>query len=131
MGASIWEKLFPVHIINWTIKRTARDSEEVVSENIIDQVNPNFYMDNFLSSHSSIGRLPTVGNTIFKVLLIGGFRLTRWLFNDKSFLYTFTILRNISKDFRKSGTESQSARCRYLKELQNRPTVNQTYPCSI
>ena len=131
VGTSIQEKLFPVHITNWPIKRTARDSEEVESENIIDQINPNFYMDHFLSSHSSIGRLPTIANTIFKVLVIGGFRLTRWLLNDKSFLDTFTILSNISKDFRKSRTERQSASCSYLIELQNRPTINQTYPCSI
>ena len=70
------------------MKRTARHSEEVICENIIDQINRNFYMDDFLHSHSSIERLSTTTKTIIKVLSNGGFRLTKWLSNNKSFLDT-------------------------------------------
>ena len=73
-------------IANWKLKRTARDSEEVIRENIIDQINSNFYMDDFLSSHSSIERLSATANVIIKVLSNGGFRLKKWLSNNKSFL---------------------------------------------
>ena len=45
-------------------------------------------MDDFLSSHSSIERLSTTAKIIIKVLSNGGFRLTKWLSNDKSFLDT-------------------------------------------
>ena len=45
-------------------------------------------MDDFLSSHSSIERLSTTAKMIIKVLSNGGFRLTKWLSNDKSFLDT-------------------------------------------
>ena len=45
-------------------------------------------MDDFLSSHSSIERLSTTAKTIIKVLSNGGFRLTKWLSNNKSFLDT-------------------------------------------
>ena len=69
------------------MKRTARDREEVIRENIIDQINRNFYMDDFLSSHSSLERLSTTTKTIIKVLS-NGFRLTKWLSNDRSFLDT-------------------------------------------
>ena len=75
-------------IVNWTLRRTARHSEEVICENIIDQINRYFYMDDFLSSHSSIERLSTTTKTIIKVLSNGGFRLTKWLSNNKSFLDT-------------------------------------------
>ena len=45
-------------------------------------------MNDFLISHSSIERLSAAANTIIKVLSNGGFRLTKWLFNGKSFLDT-------------------------------------------
>ena len=72
---------------NWRLKKTARDNE-VVSENIIDQINRNRDMNDFLSSHSSIERLSTTAKTIIKVLSNGGFGLAKWLSNDKSFLGT-------------------------------------------
>ena len=53
-------------IANWTLKRTARHSEEVICENIIDQINRNFYMDDFLSSHSSIERWSTTAKQLSK-----------------------------------------------------------------
>ena len=59
------------------LKKTTRDSEEVVSENIIDQINRNFYMDDFSISHSSIARLSTTAKTITKELSNGCFRLTK------------------------------------------------------
>ena len=40
----------------------------------------------FLSSDSSTERLSTTAKTIIQVLLNGGLRLAKWLFNDKSFL---------------------------------------------
>ena len=45
-------------------------------------------MNDFLISHSSIERLSATANTIIKVLSNGGFRLTKCLFNGKSFLDT-------------------------------------------
>ena len=77
-------------IAKWTLKRTARHSEEVIDQSIIDQINRNFYLDDFLSSHSSIERLSTTAKTIIKVLSNGGFRLTKWLSNNKSFLDTLS-----------------------------------------
>ena len=50
---------------------------EVVSENIIDQINQHFYMDNFLSFHSRIERLSSTAKIIIKVLSNGSFRLTK------------------------------------------------------
>ena len=46
---SIGKNWFPMHSQLDIEKETARDSEEVICENIIDQINCNFYMDNFLS----------------------------------------------------------------------------------
>ena len=82
----VFGKIDSLCIANWKLKRTARDSEEVIRENIIDQINSNFYMDDFLSSHSSIERLSATANVIIKVLSNGGFRLKKWLSNNKSFL---------------------------------------------
>ena len=55
-------------IAKWTLEGTARDSK-VVSENIIDQINLNFYMDDFLSSHSSIGRLSTIAKNNYQSII--------------------------------------------------------------
>ena len=77
MCIQVFGKIDSPCIANWTLKRTARDSEEVIRENIIDQINRNFYMDDFLSSHSSIERLSSTAKTIIKVLSNGGFRLTK------------------------------------------------------
>ena len=88
MCVQVFGKMDSSCIANRTLKRTARDSEKVVIENIIDQINRNFYMDDFLSSHSSIERLSSTAKTIIEVLSNGGFRLTKWLSNNKSFLDT-------------------------------------------
>ena len=92
MCIQVFRKIDSPCIAYWTLKRTARDSEEVIRENIIDQINRNFYMGDFLSSHSSIDRLSTTAKAIIKVLSNGGFRLAKWLSNDKSFLDTLPYL---------------------------------------
>ena len=51
MCLQIFKKIDSPCIANWTLKRTARDSEEIVSENIIEQINLNFYIDDILSAH--------------------------------------------------------------------------------
>ena len=81
MCVQVFGKIDSPWIANWTLKRTARDSEETESDNIIDQINRNFY--DFLSLHSSIERLSTTTKTIIKVLSNGGFRFSRWLSKDK------------------------------------------------
>ena len=44
MCVQVFGKIDSPCIANWTLKRTARDSEEAIRENIIDQINRNFYM---------------------------------------------------------------------------------------
>ena len=88
MCIQVFGKIDSLCIVNWTLKKTARDSEEVIRENIIDQINHHFYMDDFLRSHSSIERLSTTTKTIINALANGGFRLTKRLSNNKSFLDT-------------------------------------------
>ena len=49
-------------------------------------------MDDFLSSCSSTERFSSTAKTIIKVLLNGGFRLIKWLSNNKSFNDTLPYL---------------------------------------
>ena len=49
------------------------------------------------NSHSSIERLSSTAKTIIKVLSNGGFRLTKWLSNEKSFLDTLSYSEISSK----------------------------------
>ena len=86
MCVQVFGKIDSPCIANWALKGTARDSEEVIRENIIDQINRKIYMDDFLSLHSSIERLSTTAKAIIKVLSNGAFRLKKRLSNDKSFL---------------------------------------------
>ena len=44
--AQVFGKIDSSYIANWKLKRTTRDSEELVSENIIDKINQNFHMGN-------------------------------------------------------------------------------------
>ena len=54
-------------------------------------------MEYFSSSHSSIERLSSTAKTIIKVLLNCGFKFTKWLSNDKSFLDTLPYSEIFSK----------------------------------
>ena len=42
----VFGKIDSSYIANWKLKRATRDSEELVSENIIDKINQNVHMDN-------------------------------------------------------------------------------------
>ena len=42
----VFGKIDSLYIANWKLKRTTRDNEELVSENIIDKINQNFHMGN-------------------------------------------------------------------------------------
>ena len=57
MCVQVFGKINSPCIANWTLKKTAKDSQEVIRENIIDQINRNFYMDDYLNSNSRIERL--------------------------------------------------------------------------
>ena len=80
MLTSIPKNQFPVYN-DLDIKNYSK-RQKVVSENIINQINLNFYVDGFVNSHSSTERL------LSKVLSSGDFRLIKWLSNNKLFLDT-------------------------------------------
>ena len=89
MLTSIPKNQFPVYN-DLDIKNYSK-RQKVVSENIINQINLNFYVDGFVNSDSSTERL------LSKVLSSGDFRLTKWLSNNKLFLDTLPCSKTSPK----------------------------------
>ena len=71
---------------------------EVVSENITDQINQHFYMDDFLSFHSRTERLSSTAKIIIKLLSNSSFRLTKVAIQWQIILRHSEIFPKISKN---------------------------------
>lgn len=71
---------------NFALKRTADDNSHEFSDEVIECVRRNFYVDDFLKSVSSPDRAVELIKDITSLLTRGGFRLTKWLCNNREVL---------------------------------------------
>ena len=71
---------------SYALKRTASDNQQEFSEEIIATLNRNFYVDDCLKSLPSIEEAVHVVEELPKLLSRGGFRLTKWLSNEREVL---------------------------------------------
>ena len=63
------------------LRRTAEDNISEFSEDVVNTVKRNFYVDDFLKSVRSVGNAVQVVNQLREILSRGSFRLTKWSCN--------------------------------------------------
>ena len=68
------------------IKRIASDQSNEYPVNIINTIHENFHMDDYLDCFSSEERAIDTIQKVISILSNGGFRLTKWLSNNKNIL---------------------------------------------
>ena len=71
---------------NWVIKRKASDQFNKYRVNIINTIHESFNMDDYLDCFSSEERAIDIIQKVISILSNGGFRLTKWLSNNKNIL---------------------------------------------
>ena len=86
MTVHIFGKIDSPCIANWVIKRTASDQSNEYPVDIINTIHENFYMDDYLDCFSSEERAIDTIQKVISILSNGGFRLTKWLSNNKNIL---------------------------------------------
>ena len=105
----------------WTLQKIARDND-VVNENIIDQINRNFDMDDFFKFRFQYRKIVNYRKNNYPSIIEWWFEIGKVAIPWQIIFRRITILRSILKDFRKSSTNRKSTR--YLMELRNRLAIN-------
>ena len=68
---------------NYAIQQTAKDNAHMYSDEVVQMVAENFYMDDCVKSLYSVNKTITLSVQLTKFLKKGGFHLTKWLSNSK------------------------------------------------
>ncbi|XP_072163249.1 uncharacterized protein [Diadema setosum] len=71
---------------SFALRKTAEDNRGHFNEEVIDTMKRNFYVDNCLKSVKDRAEAVTEVEDIRDLLSRGGFRLTKWLSNDRDVL---------------------------------------------
>ena len=70
----------------YALKRTGRDNSRVFDSEVVATVDKNFYVDDCLKSVHSEERAIQMVSELRSLLSLGGFRLTKWLSNNRAVL---------------------------------------------
>lgn len=71
---------------NFALRKTAKDNESEFDPITVETVLSNFYVDDCLKSVSTTNQAIQLTSQLRGLLARGGFRLTKWLFNDQEVL---------------------------------------------
>ncbi|KAK6191251.1 hypothetical protein SNE40_002986 [Patella caerulea] len=77
--------------------KTAEDNENLFSKDAIEIIRRNFYVDDCLKSVDSPERAVTLVDDLTRLCQRGGFKLTKWISNDRNVLETISV-EEIAKD---------------------------------
>jgi len=72
--------------VNYALQRAAVDQQGKFSEDAINAVRCNFYMDELLASKQSSHEATGLAKDLIGILATGGFRLTKWMSNSREVL---------------------------------------------
>ena len=86
MTVHIFGKIDSPCIENWVIKRIVSDRSNKYPVDIINTIHENFYVDDYLDCFNSEERAIDAIQKIISILSNSGFRLTKWLSNNKNIL---------------------------------------------
>lgn len=68
---------------NFGLRRTAEDNQQEFSEEAVNTIKDNFYVDDCLKSVPSENKAIGLANELCQLLSKGGFRLTKWISNSR------------------------------------------------
>ena len=68
---------------NFAVKKTASDNAQLFSDQTIETVQCNFYVDDCLKSVGQEDEAVKLARELIDLLALGGFKLTKWLSNAK------------------------------------------------
>ena len=67
---------------NFALKKSAVDKSDTLHPSVVKTIDQDFYLDDFLKSHSSAEHLIDTTNTVISTLKQAGFRLTKLVSNS-------------------------------------------------
>lgn len=73
---------------NFAMQKVVEDNSESFSDNALETVKRNFYVDDCLKSVSTVNDAIKLASELRELLSCGGFRLTKWLSNSKEVMKT-------------------------------------------
>ena len=82
---------------NLSLKKTALDPKDTYPENLISKILDNFYMDDCLDSFSNKNSAISTIKDVICILRTGGFRLQKWIANDREICRSLPVSENSSK----------------------------------
>ena len=80
-------------VANYALKQTAKDNEESTSKQVIEAIHSDFYADDFLTSVSTKEECIALLHEVMKVLGTRGFKLTKWISNQREVLESVPMER--------------------------------------
>ena len=75
----------------YALQQTAKDNDLLSSQDVIDTVLENFYMDDCLKSVDSVEEAIRMSDELAQLLKKGGFNLTKWLSNNDRVVSNFVL----------------------------------------
>ena len=78
-------------VAGYALRRTAKDNEKDFSQEAVDAVLKDFYVDDLLKSFADSERAVQVSKQLQELLARGGFELTKWISNSRSVLSAFPV----------------------------------------
>ncbi|XP_073237467.1 uncharacterized protein [Porites lutea] len=78
-------------VAGYALRKTAKDNEKDFSQEAIDAVLKDFYVDDLLKSFADSERAVQVSKQLQELLARGGFELTKWIPNSRSVLSAFPV----------------------------------------
>ena len=71
---------------NFCLKRAAEDNKGNFSEDTVNAVNKDFYVDDFIKSVKTVEEARSLANEVTSLLAEAGFNLTKWMSNSRDVL---------------------------------------------
>ena len=78
-------------VAGYALRKMAKDNEKDFSQEAVDAVLKDFYVDDLLKSFAASERAVKVSKQLQELLARGGFELTKWISNSRSVLSAFPV----------------------------------------
>ena len=78
-------------VARYALRKTAKDNEKDFSQEAVDAVLKDFYVDDVLKSFADSEHAVQFSKQLQELLARGGFELTKWISNSRSVLPAFPV----------------------------------------
>ena len=84
-------------VCNFVLKYTAKKHQSEFDNEVVNSVNDNFYVDDFLKSFATVNQATELVRQISSLLSEGGFRLTKWVSNSEEVMSAIPLSERSDK----------------------------------